>query len=134
MSDIRQFKLVDGSEIVCDVIDWNSDESDEIVIKNALVIHYVMKDEHRMCSMRPWMLQQVQHDMIMVLNSGHITIDAQPAPETIDNYTETVKFLQVDMNLEEAVEESIEESLSVVTEEEKDNIISFLRNRKDRMH
>ena len=32
MSDIRQFKLVDGSEIVCDVIDWNSDESDEVVI------------------------------------------------------------------------------------------------------
>ena len=67
-------------------------------------------------------------------NAGHITLDAQPAPETIDNYTETVKFLQVDMNLEEAVEESIEESLSVVTEEEKDNIISFLKNRKDKMH
>tara|TARA_B100000768_G_C11141945_1_gene316471 strand:+ start:242 stop:640 length:399 start_codon:yes stop_codon:yes gene_type:complete len=132
MNDIRQFKLVDGSEIVCDVLEWNSDDTEEVVIRNALVIQYMMKDDYRMCSMRPWMLQQVQHNMIQILNAGHITVDAHPARETLDNYMETVRYLQLD--LEETVKEEVETTLSVVTDEEKDNIISFLKNRKDKLH
>lgn len=138
MSEIRQFKLVDGSEIVCEVLEWNDDESEEIVIRNALIIQYMIKDDNRLCSMRPWMLLQVQHNMVSVLNAGHITIDAHPAQETIDNYEETVKFLQIDQEAwdeyekDQAEEEA--ENLKVVTEEEKDNIIDFLKNRKDTLH
>ena len=138
MSEIRQFKLVDGSEIVCEVLEWNDDESEEIVIRNALIIQYMIKDDNRLCSMRPWMLLQVQHNMVSVLNAGHITIDAHPAQETIDNYEETVKFLQIDQEAwdeyekDQAEEEA--ENLNVVTEEEKDNIIDFLKNRKDTLH
>lgn len=139
MSEIRQFKLVDGSEIVCEVLEWNDDESEEIVIRNALIIQYMVKDDNRLCSMRPWMLLQVQHNMVSVLNAGHITIDAHPASETIDNYTETVKFLQIDQEAwdeygKDLVEEEAAENMNVVTEEEKDNIISFLKNRKDKLH
>ena len=68
MSEIRQFKLVDGSEIVCEVIEWNDDATDEIVIRNALVIQYMMRDDHRLCSMRPWMLQQVQNDYLQKMS------------------------------------------------------------------
>ena len=138
MSEIRQFKLVDGSEIVCEVLEWNDDESEEIVIRNALIIQYMIKDDNRLCSMRPWMLLQVQHNMVSVLNAGHITIDAHPAQETVDNYEETVKFLQIDQEAwdeyekDQAEEEA--ENLKVVTEEEKDNIIDFLKNRKDTLH
>ena len=138
MSEIRQFKLVDGSEIVCEVLEWNDDESEEIVIRNALIIQYMIKDDNRLCSMRPLMLLQVQHNMVSVLNAGHITIDAHPAQETIDNYEETVKFLQIDQEAwdeyekDQAEEEA--ENLKVVTEEEKDNNIDFLKNRKDTLH
>lgn len=139
MSEIRQFKLVDGSEIVCEVLEWNDDESEEIVIRNALIIQYMIKDDNRLCSMRPWMLLQVQHNMISVLNAGHVTIDAHPAQETVDNYKETVKFLQIDQEAwdeygKDLVEEEAAENMNVVTEEEKDNIISFLKNRKDKLH
>ena len=138
MSEIRQFKLVDGSEIVCEVLEWNDDESEEIVIRNALIIQYMIKDDNRLCSMRPWMLLQVQHNMVSVLNAGHITIDAHPAQETVDNYEETVKFLQIDQEAwdeyEKDQEEEEAENLKVVTEEEKDNIIDFLKNRKDTLH
>ena len=139
MSEIRQFKLVDGSEIVCEVLEWNDDNSEEIVIRNALIIQYMIKDDNRLCSMRPWMLLQVQHNMVSVLNAGHVTIDAHHASETIDNYTETVKFLQIDQEAwdeygKDLVEEEAAENMNVVTEEEKDNIISFLKNRKDKLH
>ena len=138
MSEIRQFKLVDGSEIVCEVLEWNDDESEEIVIRNALIIQYMIKDDNRLCSMRPWMLLQVQHNMVSVLNAGHITIDAHPAQETVDNYEETVKFLQIDQEAWDEYEKDLveeeAENLKVVSEEEKDNIIDFLKNRKDTLH
>ncbi len=131
MSEVRQFKLVDGSEIVCEVIEWNDDETDEIIMRNALVIQYMIRDDHRLCSMRPWMLQQVQNDYLQTLNAGHITVDAKPALETLANYEETVQFLQV--NLEELNEETLDDLIEI-DEEEKDNILNFVKSRKDKLH
>ena len=131
MSEIRQFKLVDGSEIVCEVIEWNDDTTDESVMRNALVIQYMVRDDHRLCSMRPWMLQQVQNDYLQTLNAGHITVDAKPAPETLENYEETVQFLQT--NLEDLDEESLDDLIEI-DEEEKDNILNFMQSRKDKLH
>ena len=131
MSEIRQFKLVDGSEIVCEVIEWNDDATDEIVIRNALVIQYMMRDDHRLCSMRPWMLQQVQNDYLQTLNAGHITVDAKPAFETVANYEETVQFLQT--NLEDLAEQELDDLVDM-DKEDKDNILSFIQARKDKLH
>ena len=32
--NIRQFKLVSGEEILCEIIEWDNDVSEEIIVRN----------------------------------------------------------------------------------------------------
>lgn len=128
MSELRQFKLANGDEIVCEVIEWNDDEEEMIVIRNALEVCYIMHEGTRMCSLRPWMLQQVQNEYFQTINSGHITADAKPADETCASWKETIEyFTKSEISFgEDDADEDIE-----LTETEK-NILRFVP--KDKMH
>lgn len=53
MSEIKQFRLTDGSEIICEVLEWNDDATDQIVIRNALEIIWMQRGDNRMCTYRP---------------------------------------------------------------------------------
>ena len=104
MSELRQFKLANGDEIVCEVIEWNDDETDQIVVRNCLEVCYIMQDSARLCTLRPWMLQQIQNEYLQTISSSHITADAQPAEETVMSWKETIEYFtksEIDLNEEE---------------------------------
>lgn len=101
MSELRQFKLANGDEIVCEVIEWNDDETDQIVVRNCLEVCYIMQENARLCTLRPWMLQQIQNEYLQTITSSHITADAQPAEETAMSWKETIEYFtksEIDLN------------------------------------
>ena len=132
MSDpyLRQFKLTTGEEIVCEVLEWNDEETDLIVIRHAVEIQYIVKDSYRMCTMRPWLLQQVQNEFFQTLSANHVVADARPAMETEANWKETVDFFLDANQLQEPNEEHVK-----YDDDEIDEVLGkVLKFPKDKMH
>ena len=63
MNEIKHFKLSNGEEIVCDVIEWPDVDGDspDIVVRNALKLlrlELLNEDNIRYYQFRPWMVYQ----------------------------------------------------------------------------
>lgn len=101
MSDIRQFKLVTGEEIVCNVVEWNDPEVDDnIVIKNAMQITYGQLNAepgqsmaNRAAILVPWFLHQIMVDQVQTLNLAHATAEAVPTSQVLDYYLTTIELM-----------------------------------------
>ena len=127
---LRQFKLTTGEEIICEVLEWNDEETDLIVIRHAVEIQYIVKDSYRMCTMRPWLLQQVQNEFFQTLSANHVVADARPAMETEANWKETVDFFLDANQLQEPNEEHVK-----YDDDEIDEVLGkVLKFPKDKMH
>ena len=88
IKSIRQFKLSNGDEIVCDVVEWPSvdDDHDGLVIRNAYKIHMIMPltpTDNRYYQFRPWMVYQDNPEYFQILNAGHILSEASPSEEML---------------------------------------------------
>ena len=128
---LRQFKLTTGEEIVCEILEWNDEETDLIVIRHAVEIQYIVKDSYRMCTMRPWLLQQVQNEFFQTLSANHVVADARPALETAANWQETVDFF-IDAN---QLDKTNEGPMDLDTEDSIDDDLGKVLNfPKDKMH
>jgi hypothetical protein len=98
MTDLRQFKLTNDDEIICEVVEWNDDEHDTLLVRRALKI--VALDDHaesmRYYTFKPWMLMNNDPDQLQVVNSYHIVSESQPAKIALEYYNDVIKQLKED--------------------------------------
>ena len=94
--DIRQFKLTNDEEIICEVVEWNTQENDTMVVRKALQI-IAMDDapaSMRYYTFKPWMLMNNDPEVLQVLNSFHIIAEAQPTKIAIQHYYDVLKEMK----------------------------------------
>lgn len=91
--DLKQFKLTNDEEIICEVMVWNDSNTDDIVVRRALRI--VSLDDPggsmRYYTFKPWMLMNNDPDSIHVLNSKHIISESSPTNMAIEYYYDVLK-------------------------------------------
>ena len=84
---VRQMKLTTGDEIICEVVEWDDDEGPAVVIRNALkLITIDREDGIRYHVFRPFMIMQLEEDTFQSLNSEHILVEATPVEEVVKEY------------------------------------------------
>jgi len=94
-TELRQFKLSSGEEIVCEIMHWNDEENLEIVVRKAMRLVMQQGDDGtKYYSFRPWMIYQESSEDILVLNTNTVVGIAWPPETLIVQYDEAVK----DMN------------------------------------
>lgn len=87
----RQLKLTNGDEIVADVYQWNDDDHDEVVVKNAMKLNlYEGPTGEKFFSFRPWMVYQEQESDLLVLLARHIISIAIPIEPLLVQYRAAV--------------------------------------------
>jgi len=96
MTDIKQFKLSSGEEIICDVIEWpdiESEESADMIVKNVfkIVSYDPAANGDRYYTFRPWMSFQDEDDMFQLINYNHIVGEANPSQKLLKHYIVAVK-------------------------------------------
>lgn len=106
---IRQFKLTNGDEIVCDVVEWPDvdDEHNGLVVRNAykiFMLNTLNPTENRYYQFRPWLVYQDNKEFFQIINADHIVAEATPADELLVHYYRIVNDI-TDDNLEEKLEE-----------------------------
>jgi len=90
--DLRQFKLTNEDEIICEVVEWNDDENDNLLVKRALKIHATddFDGTMRYYTFKPWMMMNNDLDSLQVLSSYHIICESVPTKVAIQYYNEVV--------------------------------------------
>lgn len=90
---IRQFKLSNGEEIICEVLEWNSDGDPTIVVRHAFRLVTVEDPRvgFRYFTFRPWMTYMNEPEKEVILNSGNIIGETTPTGKLAENYELTVQ-------------------------------------------
>jgi len=116
-SSIKHLKLVNGEEIVCDVLD---ESPDSIAIRNAYSLHEkIDEDGYKYFTFKSFMLYQENPLNVMLLMGDKIMAMALPTPEMREQYSialeelerhfeEKEKEQQMDLAYEEWYEEKAE--------------------------
>jgi len=128
MSDIKQFKLISGEEIICEVVEWATEQYADLVVKRCFQIFSASdKDGSRFYSFRPWMALQEGTNTFITINNNHIIAEANPVDNMIKHYKDAVKHSE--MTVEE-VEERIQKMIKKInalndSDDTDDTVIRF---------
>lgn len=120
-SPIKQFKLTNDDELICEVLDWN-DEEGVVIIRGAfkLIEAEDMDRGIRFWAFRPWMGFNEDPETLQTLTSGHIIGEMTPADSLIEHYNKTVERVKQFGKKKKDVQFA---ELSGMTEEEIDDYL-----------
>jgi hypothetical protein len=123
---IRQFKLTNGDEIVCDVVEWPDvdDDHNGLVVRNSykiFMLNTLNPTENRYYQFRPWLVYQDKKDYFQVLNADHIIAEATPADELLVHYYRIINDVE---ETESDLENNISRLEKVLKEFMDDNTFS----------
>ena len=133
---LKQFKLLSGDEIICEVVEWPDEEDDfaDIIVRNVYEIKcfYNPQNGYRIHSLRPWYTLQMQDGIFQSINSQHITSEANPVANLIEHYKQSIQaeIETADLTPEEIEDEILNQELESLSDDE--NVITFPN--KDKMH
>tara|TARA_Y100001937_G_scaffold101395_1_gene139072 strand:+ start:348 stop:749 length:402 start_codon:yes stop_codon:yes gene_type:complete len=129
--EIIQLKLSSGEEVLCEIIEWDNAHNATILVKNAFEIVFLQSPTGamRLCTLRPFMVGQVEEGYNIALNGDMITAQASPTREILSNYRETLEeYLKFN------IEPTDEELKEIEKEERAENILPFPRIDKSKLH
>ena len=95
----KQFKMSNDDEVICEVLEWNNEENDALIVRSALKLVNVEDFEKgiRFYAFRPWMVYIDDPDVLHTVNSHHIISEVDPSDEIIKQYVHAVAKLRSDI-------------------------------------
>ncbi len=97
---IKQFKLSNGEEIICEVVQWDDEESAGIIIRAGmqLVENNNFKTGIKLYTFKPWLAFNENPSILQSLNSHHVIGETTPSIEMLKMYSSCLvklkKFLK----------------------------------------
>lgn len=92
----KQFKLTNSEEIICEIIQWDTEEDSSIVIRGALRL-VTMEDYDkgvRLFAFRPWMGFADDPETLQTLNASHIIGELTPSKIITTHYRSTLEKIE----------------------------------------
>lgn len=94
MSKIKQFKLTNDEEIICEVLETETGNNNTaILVRGALRVIESQDFERgiRFFGFKPWMSFNDDPKILQTINSGHIIAEITPEERLIKIYVDTIK-------------------------------------------
>ena len=119
--NLRQFKLVNNDELICELVQYSDDET-EILVRKVLKI--ITADDYdnnvRYYSFKPWISFQEEIDDLSVINSMHVLTEVMPSDSLKKHYTRALKDIknQEELSKKNVDLDAILEATENLTEEE----------------
>ena len=91
--ELRQFKLTNGDEILCEVVQWHNEDELELVVKKAMKLQYGNNKDGdiRYYAFRPWMVYGESPDELVILNGNHVVGICEPSAPLVYQWKEAVE-------------------------------------------
>ena len=90
--EIRQFKLANNDEIMCEVVEYHEDD-DAIVVRKTMKMVQMdnMANGTRYYAFRPFMMYQLTKEAFQIVNCEHIIAEANPNQDLILEYFKAIE-------------------------------------------
>jgi len=93
--EVRQLKLANGEEILCEVMQWSEGDEFEILVRKAMRLIMMENGEGmKYYAFRPWMVYQESGEDLLIINSSHIVGMGFPTRTLMVQYYEAVADMQ----------------------------------------
>ena len=125
---IKQFKLTNNDENVCEVLEYDTPENAAIIMRGALRVIENM-DWHRgvrFYGFKPWLTFGDDPATLHTLNSTHIIGETTPDKKLLKFYAETIKDIKKSLKQKKKVDinvKDLEEALDTMSDEELDEYL-----------
>ena len=98
---IKQFRLSTAEELICEVIEWDTEESTAIVIRAAFKIieSENWKTGVKVLAFRPFMAFGEDPSIIQTINALHIVAEVTPNSELLKMYVKCVSKMKKEMKI-----------------------------------
>lgn len=147
-TNYRQFKLANGEEILCEIIQWSDEEESAIIVRKAMRIYQVDRvDGYRMYTLRPWMMYSEDPDQLMTINDTQIIGECEPAPTLLKQYNMVVKEYALTFAEElkkmpdedkpfphNMSDEKLEQLMHEIADTDSSNVINMFNVDRSKMH
>ena len=93
---LKQFKLTNDDEIICEVIQWDDPDNAGMVVRGVMKI-IAAEDFHRgvrFYAFRPWMVFNDNPEELQTINAAHIIGEMNPSKPLIGHYLKTIKAVK----------------------------------------
>lgn len=92
---IKQFKLSNDDELICEVLEWDNEENSAIIVRCPLCIinGEDLDKQMRFYAFKPWMGFSEDPEILHTINASHIIGEVTPSEDLISHYTRTIKKL-----------------------------------------
>jgi hypothetical protein len=118
--DIRQLKLSNGDEIICEVVEWNSEDTDVILVKHAFIIVTVenVAAGMRYFTFRPWMTYSDDPSKLMNINASMIVGECVPTGLLFNNYKLTIEnaYKESDTSDKDTLDKLYEDAMNLLSD------------------
>ena len=128
MSKIKQFKLTNNEEIICEVLETETADNAAILVRGALRVMESQDFERgiRFFGFRPWMSFNDDPKILQTINSGHIMAEITPEERLIKIYVDTIKEIDAIKTKRKKLNINVNDlhsAMDNMTDEEFDNYI-----------
>ncbi len=97
--DIKQFRLSTGEEIICEVLEWDDEETSAMLARGILKI--IESDDWkagiRLIAFRPFMAFNEDPDIIQTINSEHVIAESTPTDGLMQMYVRCIRKVKQDI-------------------------------------
>jgi len=135
MNQIKQFKLTNDDEIICEVIQWEDDEV-PMLVKGAMKIISVEDYSRgvRFYAFRPWMGFTDDPEILQIINSAHIICTVTPNDEVVEHYDNTLEKIKKAISTKNMPLDEIASNMESMDEDEfEDFLDSYLEEKNKEM-
>lgn len=125
---IKQFKLTNNDEIVCEVLEYDTPENAAILIRGALRVteNIDWRRGVRFFGFKPWLTFGDDPAILCTLNSTHIIGEVTPGKKLLGFYVKTVKDIKKSLTKEKNIDvnvKDLEDALDTMSDEELDEYL-----------
>ena len=121
MSKVKQFKLTNNDEIVCEVKQWHDSDTEDIIVNNVLKVVSVEDYQRgiRFFALRPWLAFQDDPNYLHSLNASHVIVTSDPTKPMLKYYNTCLKAIRGDLAKGPLKRKGVWASLDEVNEQTK---------------
>lgn len=125
----KQFKMSNDDEVICEVLEWNNEENDALIVRSAMKLVNVEDFEKgiRFYAFRPWMVYIDDPDVLHTVNAHHIISEVDPSDEIITQYKKAIKELKNNIKLKrKKPSASLDEMTKLMADMDEDEFDHYL--------
>jgi len=90
-NNLVQLRMSSGDEVICEVMEWPSDESAEMIVRNAMTLSYSYDEDFtQIFGLKPWFTMLENYNEYIIIDTNKVMATAKPNQMFLEEYIDAV--------------------------------------------